>query len=158
MIYLCEDDILVKFSQVFPELNISFTDVPKIYYFVVKYMKILLKSGVRFVFEGGFSLKTVYKNFHRRDVFTAGIGYPDLSFGEKMEQLKIYDTEDDWSLTQHNDENFHTRIKTQIESGKKKRAECRRYFFYFINTSHNRDEEFRKFLAKLDKVIEKVDG
>jgi hypothetical protein len=153
LVYLSGDEILSKFNKIFPELNISPQTPSNSYRFLVDYLKISLLLGVRFVFEGVIPIKLIYKNFSRRNVFALGVGYPDISLEEKMEQLKLHDTKDDWSLTLHNDQQFCNFIKEKIKRSEKIRSECRRYFFHFMNVSYNRDGEFQKVIEKLDKII-----
>ncbi len=78
------------------------------------------------------------------------VGYPDISKEEKLNQVRRFDSKDDWTFKKSDDELLKT-LNDLIILSKEIEEMCKEYNIKFINTSYN-------FNKVLDKEYNNIKG
>lgn len=76
------------------------------------------------------------------------MGYPSITPEEKLQQIRKYDTEFDWTRGLE-DEELLEFISANIETSKRLQEEAKEEGFIFIDTSYNREETIAKTFDEL---------
>lgn len=156
--HLAMDAIMIAFEETFPETGVLHTDC---WNFIetsknfIKFMNILSKTGNydKLDYRLAFDLyhitpKDYYENIDKSCCEIYFFGYPDIDLDEKFRQIRLYDTEYDWT-SKKEDSIVIDHISKYIEISKWLESECKKYNLTFINVSKNREQVLDNFVKKI---------
>ncbi len=156
--HLAMDAIMIAFEEAFLETGVLHTDC---WDFIetskkfIKFMNSLSKTenydklDYRLVFDlFHITPKDYYENIDKSCCEIYFWVYPDIDLNEKLRQIRLYDTEYDWTSKKENSV-VKNHISKYIEISKWLENECQKYNLSFVNVSKNREQV-------LDDLVKKI--
>lgn len=151
--HIIMDAVIETMNEVAPEMGIRHgnLDSKEFKDFLFSYSKNLFKYTKHNIIDLETLEPTFAKELINEDESTViYMGYPSITPAEKLEQMREYDSEFDWTRNM-TDEGLTTMLTTLIEKSKKLQEEATKYGFEFIDTSFNRKEVIEKSIEKMIK-------
>ena len=156
--HLAMDAVMIAFEEGLPEAGIFHTDrwdFLKTSEQIIKFVARMARTGNYDKFDYRLALdlyhitpKDYFENVDRECCDIYFLGYPNISVEEKLNGIRKFDTEYDWT-SKRDDEIVSEHIKDYIEISKFFEAECEKYQLPFIDVSRNRDEVIDKLVAHI---------
>lgn len=155
------DDIICSFEEAFPELGIrhDYNDIKvatKFAPFLTRYLKELAEgpnfySGNKYVVEGvSIDFEKVISMIDKEKYIIIGLTYNNITSKELFENLKNYDTEDDWTYY-CSDEELKSNTDYFIENNKYFAKKFKDYEIQTYDVSKNREAVFNEIIKKIAK-------
>jgi hypothetical protein len=152
------DDIICGFEKAFPQLGIrhDYNDkkvATKFAPFLIQYLK-ELSEGPNFYNDNKYVIEGVSIDFEKimpiidkEKYYIIGLTYNDITSDELFENVKKYDTEDDWTYY-CSDEELKENINYFIESNKYFANKFKEYGIESYDVSKNREEKLSEIVNK----------
>ena len=158
------DDVITALGSI-PEFKINYKTDDKIVSkvmvpFVIKLIEELSEGnkfydGCKTVIEGtDIDIDLVYPNINLDKTLVIGLTYNDIDEDKLYQNIKKYDTEDDWTYW-CNDKELKEYCKKFIERNKYFKEKLEQYNILSFDTSFNREKVLGEVLVLIEKFTKK---
>lgn len=158
------DDVITALGSI-PEFKINYKTDDKIVSkvmapFTIKFIEELSEGnkfydGCKTVIEGtDIDIDLVYPNINLDKTLVIGLTYNDIDEDKLYQNIKKYDTEDDWTYW-CNDKELKEYCKKFIERNKYFKEKLEQYNILSFDTSFNREKVLGEVLVLIEKFTKK---
>ena len=158
------DDVITALGSI-PEFKINYKTDDKIVSkvmapFVIKFIEELSEGnkfydGCKTVIEGtDIDIDLVYPNINLDKTLVIGLTYNDIDEDKLYQNIKKYDTEDDWTYW-CNDKELKEYCKKFIERNKYFKEKLEQYNILSVDTSFNREKVLQEVLVLIEELAKK---
>ena len=158
------DDVITALGSI-PEFKINYKTDDKIVSkvmapFVIKFIEELSEGnkfydGCKTVIEGtDIDIDLVYPNINLDKTLVIGLTYNDIDEDKLYQNIKKYDTEDDWTYW-CNDKELKEYCKKFIERNKYFKEKLEQYNILSVDTSFNREKVLEEVLVLIEELAKK---
>jgi hypothetical protein len=158
------DELITMFVRAYPHLGIDYADYKQtaanLAPFLGHYLGVLThKHGNKFVIEGYFDfdkilpiLELYEKNDLNEHFLHIGLIYPNQTTEGLFNDIRKYDTEDDWTYNISDDE-LKNHVNISIEYSKNFRDEFQMYAPVIYDVSSNREQVLDKIVNDIKAML-----
>ena len=158
------DDVITALGSI-PEFKINYKTDDKIVSkvmapFAIKFIEELSEGnkfydGCKTVIEGtDIDIDLVYPNINLDKTLVIGLTYNDIDEDKLYQNIKKYDTEDDWTYW-CNDKELKEYCKKFIERNKYFKEKLEQYNILSFDTSFNREKVLEEVLVLIEELAKK---
>ncbi len=151
--HIIMDAVIETLSEVAPILGIKHgaLETPEFLEFLESYSRNLFKYTKHNIIDlETFNPQTANSLLNKDESTVIYLGYPNLTPQEKLEQIRKFDTEFDWTR-RLSDEELLELLSKHIQTSKRLQKEAEEYGYTFIDTSFNRVAVIAQEIDKLIK-------